>query len=135
MKTYITSKSGTRLEINRCATAKNPDWVYRQTGTSGQAELNGMLSAYHLSDFYYRGKHLGPDFLGIELFDEESLGDRLACTLTDDELVNSRLSDLCREAGYPSLRTILNDFNWWDLSLAEVESRLSHNFSTVEDGK
>jgi len=135
MKTYITSKSGTRLEIDRCAAAMNPDWVYRQTGTSCQTELNGMLSAYRVSDFYYRGRHLGPDFLGIELFDEESLGDRLACTLTEEELVNSRLADLCREAGYPSLRTILNDFNWWDLSLTEVESRLAHNFSAVEDGK
>lgn len=135
MKTFITSKSGIRLEINRCATAINPAWVYRQTGTAGQAELNGMLSAYRVSDFYYRGKHLGPDFLGIELFHDESLGDRLACTLTEEELVNSRLADLCREAGYPSLRTILNDFSWWDLSLAAVESRLAHNLSTVEDGK
>ena len=128
MKTFITSKSGTRLEINRCATARNPEWVYRQTETAGQAELNDMLSAYHVSNYYYRGKHLGPDFLGIELFDDESLRDRLACTLTEEELVNSRLADLCRDAGYSSLRTILNDFNWWDLSLAEVESRLAHNF-------
>lgn len=131
-KTYITSKSGTRLEIDRCATARNPDWVYRQTETSGQTELNAMLDGYHVADYYYRGQHLGPDFLGIELFAEECEGDRLACTLTDAELVNSALAQRVEAAGYPSLRTVLNDLNWWGLSLSEVEARLAHCFPQKE---
>jgi len=71
--TLITSKiTGERVEINRCATAINPPWVYHQTETSSQSELDAMLDGYNVENYYQGSTHLGPDFLGIELIRDDN---------------------------------------------------------------
>lgn len=123
MKTYITSKiTGIRIEIDRCATATNPRWVYVQTETENQSQLNEMLDAYNVEDFYARGKHLGPDFIGIEMLRDDN--DQLCHTMTDDDLDNSVIADMARRRAGIGLRAFLNQTNAWALSVGEVRDQL-----------
>ena len=49
---------------------------------------------------------------------------RRAYDLTGAELENSALARLAEEAGYPSLKSVLNEHNLWSFTIDEVESHL-----------
>lgn len=55
--------------------------------------------------------------------------------LTNRALTDGPLARLAVRVGYPSLTSVLNDWNGWGMTVGEVELMLAHNFSPVEDGK
>jgi hypothetical protein len=69
MKITIRNKSTGEIEpIRRDVCAVHPAWVHSQCGTASEAELQAMLDAYRVEDFFdSEGHHRGADNLGISI--------------------------------------------------------------------
>lgn len=62
---------GVIRQISRDATHQHPDAVHAAMGTSSETELQRALDGMNVSDWYdARGRHLGPDCDGLEMFDD-----------------------------------------------------------------
>lgn len=73
MRVTITNQqTGEKATIQRDVRATHPAWVHKQLGTNSEAELQQFLDDYNVNDFYASpdGSHLGPDDVGIEMFQE-----------------------------------------------------------------
>lgn len=71
MKIQITV-DGVVYPIRRNAAHEHPAAVHLAMETSSEAELQHALDGLNVSDWYdARGRHLGPDCNGLEMFIEE----------------------------------------------------------------
>lgn len=57
---------------------------------------------------------------------------RLCYDLTPEELTDGKLADLARQIGHPSLAVALNNFNWWSLSVQDVEQALIDDLKNIQ---
>lgn len=57
---------------------------------------------------------------------------RLCYDLTPEELTDGKLADLANQTGHPSLRVALNNYNWWGLSVEEVEQAFLDDLKNIE---
>lgn len=57
---------------------------------------------------------------------------KLCYDLTPEELTDGRLADLANQIGHPSLRVALNQYNWWDLSVQDVEQALIDDLKNIQ---
>ncbi len=57
---------------------------------------------------------------------------KLCYDLTPEELTDGKLADLANQIGHPSLRVALNQYNWWDLSVEEVEQPFLDDLKNIE---
>ena len=51
--------------------------------------------------------------------------------LTPEELTDGKLADLARQIGHPSLTVALNQYNWWSLSVNEVEQAFLDDLKNI----
>lgn len=52
--------------------------------------------------------------------------------LTPKELTDGKLADLAQQIGHPSLTTALNQYNWWSLSVQDVEQALIDDLKNIQ---
>lgn len=52
---------------------------------------------------------------------------RLCYDLTPDELTDGKLADIARQLGHSSLAEALDRYNWWAVSVDDVEQALIHD--------
>lgn len=57
---------------------------------------------------------------------------RCCYDLTPEELTDGKLADLANKIGHPSLRVALNNYNWWGLSVEEVEQAFLDDLKNIE---
>lgn len=57
---------------------------------------------------------------------------RLCYDLTPEELTDGKLADLAQQIGHPSLAVVLNNFNWWSLSVQDVEQALIDDLKNIQ---
>ena len=57
---------------------------------------------------------------------------KLCYDLTPEELTDGKLADLANKIGHPSLRVALNNYNWWGLSVEEVEKAFLDDLKNIE---
>lgn len=51
--------------------------------------------------------------------------------LTPEELTDGKLADLAQQIGHPSLTVALNQYNWWSLSVQDVEQALIDDLKNI----
>ena len=56
----------------------------------------------------------------------------LCYDLTPEEMTDGKLADLARQLGHPSLTVALNQYNWWSLSVQDVEQALMDDLKNIE---
>lgn len=52
---------------------------------------------------------------------------RLCYDLTPEELTDGKLADIARQLGHSSLAETLDRYNWWAVSVDDVEQALIHD--------
>ncbi len=52
--------------------------------------------------------------------------------LTPEELTDGKLADLAQQIGHPSLTVALNQYNWWSLSVQDVEQALIDDLKNIQ---
>lgn len=52
--------------------------------------------------------------------------------LTPEELTDGKLADLANQIGHPSLTVALNQYNWWSLSVQDVEQALIDDLKNIQ---
>lgn len=56
---------------------------------------------------------------------------RLCYDLTPEELTDGKLADLARQIEHSSLAVALNQYNWWSLSVQDVEQALIDDLKNI----
>lgn len=56
---------------------------------------------------------------------------RFCYDLTPEELTDGKLADLAQQIGHPSLTVALNQYNWWSLSVQDVEQALIDDLKNI----
>lgn len=57
---------------------------------------------------------------------------RLCYDLTPEELTDGKLADLAQQIGHPSLTVALNQYNWWSLSVQDVDQALIDDLKNIQ---
>jgi hypothetical protein len=70
MKIRMTNQENNETcDIIRDVAHAHPLWVHTQAGTASESELQAMLDALSVADWYADDNHRGPDCIGLEMFD------------------------------------------------------------------